>query len=72
MWNDEEDNNPYGTSFDRRDSITSSSANPTSPTPQDCKSLLMVFLRPHPVVNFYFPWLRLHDVALDSVPGSAQ
>ncbi|KAI5922241.1 hypothetical protein F4810DRAFT_721533 [Camillea tinctor] len=31
MWNDEEDNNPYGTSFDRRDSITSSSANPTSP-----------------------------------------
>ncbi|RYO75430.1 hypothetical protein DL766_010016 [Monosporascus sp. MC13-8B] len=31
MWNDEEDNNPYGTSFDRRDSITSSSANPASP-----------------------------------------
>lgn len=38
MWNDEEDNNPYGTSFgDRRDSITSSSANPTSPTSHDCK-----------------------------------
>ncbi|KAJ1335144.1 sorting nexin-41/42 [Microdochium nivale] len=36
MWNDEEDNNPYGTSFgDRRDSITSSSANPTSPTSHD-------------------------------------
>lgn len=34
MWNDEEDNNPYGTSFDRRDSITSSSANPTSPSYQ--------------------------------------
>ncbi|KAI0416254.1 hypothetical protein F5X98DRAFT_189529 [Xylaria grammica] len=32
MWNDEEDNNPYGTSFDRRDSITSSSANPASPS----------------------------------------
>lgn len=30
MWNDE-DNNPYGTSFDRRDSNASSSANPTSP-----------------------------------------
>ncbi|KAI1176287.1 hypothetical protein F4777DRAFT_547054 [Nemania sp. FL0916] len=35
MWNDEEDNNPYGTSFDRRDSITSSSANPTSPNSRD-------------------------------------
>ncbi|KAI1432044.1 hypothetical protein GGR50DRAFT_676352 [Xylaria sp. CBS 124048] len=35
MWNDEEDNNPYGTSFDRRDSITSSSANPTSPVAYD-------------------------------------
>ncbi|KAI1854839.1 hypothetical protein JX266_000957 [Neoarthrinium moseri] len=35
MWNDEDDNNPYGTSFDRRDSITSSSANPTSPTSRD-------------------------------------
>ncbi|KAH8673659.1 hypothetical protein BX600DRAFT_480051 [Xylariales sp. PMI_506] len=34
MWNDEEDNNPYGTSFDRRDSATSSSANATSPTYQ--------------------------------------
>ncbi|ORY59086.1 uncharacterized protein BCR38DRAFT_412806 [Pseudomassariella vexata] len=35
MWNDEEDNNPYGTSFDRRDSITSSSGNPTSPSSRD-------------------------------------
>lgn len=35
MWNDEEDNNPYGTSFDRRDSVTSSSANPTSPGSRD-------------------------------------
>ncbi|GAP86437.1 putative sorting nexin-41 [Rosellinia necatrix] len=35
MWNDEEDNNPYGTSFDRRDSITSSSANPASPSSRD-------------------------------------
>ncbi|KAH7038150.1 uncharacterized protein B0I36DRAFT_284171 [Microdochium trichocladiopsis] len=36
MWNDEEDNNPYGTSYDdRRDSVTSSSANPTSPTSHD-------------------------------------
>ncbi|KAI8634782.1 hypothetical protein F5Y19DRAFT_461376 [Xylariaceae sp. FL1651] len=35
MWNDEEDNNPYGTSFDRRDSITSSSINPTSPSLHD-------------------------------------
>ncbi|KAI2630483.1 hypothetical protein GGS21DRAFT_203685 [Xylaria nigripes] len=35
MWNDEEDNNPYGTSFDRRDSITSSSANPASPGSYD-------------------------------------
>ncbi|KAB5558432.1 sorting nexin-41 [Coniochaeta sp. 2T2.1] len=30
MWNDE-DNNPYGGSFDRRDSFTSSTAQPTSP-----------------------------------------
>lgn len=36
MWNDE-DNNPYGTSFDRRDSQTSSSANPTSPGGRDCE-----------------------------------
>ncbi|KAI0202181.1 hypothetical protein F4808DRAFT_81526 [Astrocystis sublimbata] len=35
MWNDDEDNNPYGTSFDRRDSITSSSANPASPSTRD-------------------------------------
>jgi hypothetical protein len=34
MWNDE-DNNPYGTSFDRRDSQTSSSANPLSPKGRD-------------------------------------
>jgi hypothetical protein len=34
MWNDE-DNNPYGTSFDRRDSQTSSSANPLSPKSRD-------------------------------------
>ncbi|KAH7170511.1 hypothetical protein EDB81DRAFT_753021 [Dactylonectria macrodidyma] len=37
MWNDE-DNNPYGTSFDRRDSQTSSSANPTSPTTREYRS----------------------------------
>jgi len=30
MWNDE-DNNPYGTSFERRDSTASSTANPSSP-----------------------------------------
>ncbi|KAI1335741.1 hypothetical protein F5Y15DRAFT_408986 [Xylariaceae sp. FL0016] len=36
MWNDEEDNNPYGTSFDRRDSFTSSSNNPTSPDSRNC------------------------------------
>ncbi|KAK8125435.1 PX domain-containing protein [Apiospora kogelbergensis] len=35
MWNDEEDNNPYGTSFDRRDSVTSSSVNAASPTSRD-------------------------------------
>ncbi|KAK6842351.1 hypothetical protein PG989_009169 [Apiospora arundinis] len=35
MWNDEEDNNPYGTSFDRRDSITSSSVNASSPISRD-------------------------------------
>ncbi|ATZ56172.1 hypothetical protein BCIN_13g00210 [Botrytis cinerea B05.10] len=33
MWNDE-DNNPYGTSFERRDSITSSNAVPNSPGSQ--------------------------------------
>lgn len=37
MWNDE-DNNPYGTSFDRRDSQTSSTANPTSPTTREYRS----------------------------------
>ncbi|KAK7924064.1 PX domain-containing protein [Apiospora marii] len=36
MWNDEEDNNPYGTSFDRRDSVTSSSINAASPSSRDC------------------------------------
>ena len=30
MWNDE-DNNPYGTSFERRDSTASSIVNPASP-----------------------------------------
>ncbi|OHE94608.1 PX domain-containing protein [Colletotrichum orchidophilum] len=34
MWNDE-DNNPYGEGFDRRDSLTSSSANPASPTTRE-------------------------------------
>ncbi|KAI9902586.1 hypothetical protein N3K66_001938 [Trichothecium roseum] len=38
MWNDE-DNNPYGTSFDRRDSQTSSSANPASPTTREYRNL---------------------------------
>ncbi|KAG6004312.1 Sorting nexin, cytoplasm-to-vacuole targeting pathway/endosomal sorting [Claviceps maximensis] len=37
MWNDE-DNNPYGTSFDRRDSQTSSSVNPTSPSSRTYRS----------------------------------
>ncbi|KAG6040417.1 Sorting nexin, cytoplasm-to-vacuole targeting pathway/endosomal sorting [Claviceps citrina] len=37
MWNDE-DNNPYGTSFDRRDSHTSSSINPTSPSSRHYQS----------------------------------
>lgn len=49
MWNDE-DNNPYGTSFDRRDSQTSSSLNPaspTSPTSHDCE--------PAPARAFPFP-----------------
>ncbi|KAK3692721.1 mRNA capping enzyme alpha subunit-like protein [Podospora appendiculata] len=34
MWNDE-DNNPYGETFERRDSFTSSSANPSSPISRD-------------------------------------
>lgn len=38
MWNDE-DNNPYGTSFDRRDSNASSSQNPISPTARNCKAI---------------------------------
>lgn len=40
MWNDE-DNNPYGDSFDRRDSFSSSIANPTSPTSHECAYRLM-------------------------------
>lgn len=42
MWNDE-DNNPYGDDFDRRDSFTSSIANSTSPTPHECLWLLNYF-----------------------------
>lgn len=38
MWNDE-DNNPYGDDFDRRDSFTSSITNSTSPTPHECSCL---------------------------------
>ncbi|KAK0666188.1 putative sorting nexin-41 [Cercophora samala] len=34
MWNDDEDNNPYGGSFERRDSFASS-ANPSSPITRD-------------------------------------
>ncbi len=37
MWNDE-DNNPYGGSFERRDSFASS-ANPSSPVAHECESL---------------------------------
>ncbi|KAK4106134.1 hypothetical protein N658DRAFT_438264 [Parathielavia hyrcaniae] len=36
MWNDE-DNNPYGGSFERRDSFASS-VNPSSPVARDCES----------------------------------
>lgn len=39
MWNDE-DNNPYGDDFDRRDSFTSSITNSTSPTPHECSCFL--------------------------------
>lgn len=42
MWNDE-DNNPYGTSFSRRDSQTSSSANPASPSSRDCEHVAKTF-----------------------------
>lgn len=45
MWNDE-DNNPYGDDFDRRDSFTSSITNPTSPTSQQCACRL---LRPYSI-----------------------
>ena len=37
MWNDE-DNNPYGGSFERRDSFASS-ANPSSPVVHECEFL---------------------------------
>lgn len=47
MWNDE-DNNPYGGSFERRDSFTSSSANPSSPITRDCESCLPSFLFLYP------------------------
>lgn len=42
MWNDE-DNNPYGSSFDRRDSFESSVA-PSSPDSRECLYLLFVFV----------------------------
>jgi hypothetical protein len=39
MWNDE-DNNPYGTSFERRDSTASSTVNPNSPGSRELFRLL--------------------------------
>jgi hypothetical protein len=41
MWNDE-DNNPYGTSFERRDSNTSSNIHPSSPGSRESTSLIVV------------------------------
>ncbi|KAH7329191.1 mRNA capping enzyme, catalytic domain-containing protein [Stachybotrys elegans] len=58
MWNDEEDNNPYGTSFDRRDSQTSSSANPVSPDAREYRT----FEAPHT------PTSDSDDESLDHVP----
>lgn len=43
MWNDE-DNNPYGTSFERRDSSASSTANPSSPGSRELFLLLLFAL----------------------------
>lgn len=40
MWNDE-DNNPYGTSFERRDSTASSTANPNSPGSREFLCLII-------------------------------
>lgn len=52
MWNDE-DNNPYGDSFDRRDSFSSSIANPTSPTSHECayRFMRLVFFTQCPIVQ---------------------
>lgn len=36
MWNDE-DNNPYGTSFDRSDPLSSSTQSATSPGGRECE-----------------------------------
>jgi hypothetical protein len=44
MWNDE-DNNPYGGSFERRDSFASS-ANPSSPITQDCEFSSALSVKP--------------------------
>lgn len=43
MWNDE-DNNPYGDDFDRRDSFNSSITNPTSPSSHECAYLFKPFI----------------------------
>jgi sorting nexin-41/42 len=61
MWNDE-DNNPYGTSFDRRDPLTSS-ANPASPSARECTKAVS-YLPSAAVRNF-------GGVALEDDCGSA-
>lgn len=55
MWNDE-DNNPYGTSFERRDSTASSTANPSSPSSRELPSSLpLVGLQDDEFHGGYFP-----------------
>lgn len=51
MW--DEDNNPYGTSFDRRDSQTSSSVNPASPSASKFGSLFDAQLLFEDAVSLY-------------------
>jgi hypothetical protein len=55
MWNDE-DNNPYGTSFERRDSTASSTANPNSPGSRELLCpIALVELQDDEVHGGHFP-----------------
>lgn len=52
MWNDE-DNNPYGTSFERRNSTASSSGQPTSPGSRESQGFIVLRTLQHVELSLY-------------------